>query len=74
MKHTKYILTVTTLIILQLGFIACSSNRKIVAYECPMHCQADTVYSNAGTCPVCKMELTGIEQFDASKTTIINNN
>ena len=31
------------------------------AWQCPMKCEGDKTYSQAGTCPVCKMDLEKIE-------------
>jgi Cu2+-exporting ATPase len=30
-------------------------------YACPMHCEGDKTYDNAGRCPVCKMHLKPLE-------------
>ncbi len=30
-------------------------------YQCPMKCEGEKVYSEAGSCPVCKMDLKPIE-------------
>ncbi len=65
-------LTVFSIII---GFtiLSCNSNKKkYVAYQCPMNCQKDTVYSKPGKCPVCIMDLEGIEEMDSSKIKINN--
>lgn len=29
-------------------------------YQCPMKCQGDTTYTQAGQCPICKMDLEKI--------------
>jgi hypothetical protein len=41
---------------------SCSSSKSTTysAYECPMNCEKKT-YDKPGTCPVCGMELEGIE-------------
>lgn len=31
-------------------------------YECPMHCEGDKTYDEPGSCPVCKMDLTEVEE------------
>ncbi|WP_341227392.1 heavy metal-binding domain-containing protein [uncultured Arcticibacterium sp.] len=31
-----------------------------VHYACPMECEADKVYEEAGKCPVCKMDLAEV--------------
>jgi len=30
-------------------------------YQCPMKCEGDKKYDEAGNCPVCKMELKEVE-------------
>lgn len=30
-------------------------------YQCPMKCEADKTYPEAGACPVCKMDLKELE-------------
>jgi hypothetical protein len=34
-----------------------ASDTATVVYQCPMKCQGDTAYVNAGSCPVCGMDL-----------------
>lgn len=34
-----------------------ASDTASVKYQCPMQCQVDTVYTTAGQCPVCEMDL-----------------
>ncbi|MBL4754524.1 MAG: hypothetical protein JKY52_13135 [Flavobacteriales bacterium] len=31
-------------------------------YQCPMDCESGKTYEEAGTCPVCKMDLAEIEK------------
>ena len=31
------------------------------AYQCPMKCEGDKTYAEAGKCPVCKMDLKAVE-------------
>ena len=31
------------------------------AYYCPMHCEGDKTYDEAGTCPVCAMNLVVVD-------------
>jgi len=31
------------------------------AYQCPMKCEGDKTYAEAGKCPVCKMDLKVVE-------------
>ena len=36
-----------------------------VAYGCPMLCEAEKTYAEAGKCPVCKMDLKKVEDDHA---------
>ena len=31
------------------------------AYQCPMNCEGDKTYAEAGKCPVCNMDLKAVE-------------
>ena len=53
------------------AFYACQGSKKIEAYQCPMHDQIDTAYNSAGKCPVCGMDLEGIEKVDSTKIKIL---
>lgn len=33
------------------------SESEAKVYHCPMSCEGDKTYSEAGSCPVCKMDL-----------------
>ena len=37
-------------------------------YQCPMNCEDGKTYDHAGTCPVCKMELTLVNKDNAKMT------
>ncbi|ERJ57566.1 heavy metal translocating P-type ATPase [Sphingobacterium paucimobilis] len=39
-----------------------SDNSNVGKYYCPMHCEGDKVYDNAGTCPICGMNLEKIPE------------
>ena len=52
---------------------SCNRSKQFAAYQCPMNCQTDTAYTNAGKCPVCEMDLEGVEKIDSTKIKIINN-
>lgn len=39
--------------------VVASDTAKVV-YQCPMKCESDTAYVDAGSCPVCKMDLEKI--------------
>ncbi|MBD0822858.1 SCO family protein [Aestuariibaculum marinum] len=58
------------LVLLALTFSACNSkknNQETVLYQCPMHCESDKTYTDAGHCPICKMDLQSLEP-STSKT------
>lgn len=55
--------TKTLSIVLFIGLVvsACGSkSESFTEYKCPMNCENKT-YDKAGTCPVCKMDLEGVE-------------
>jgi hypothetical protein len=37
-------------------------------YSCPMRCEGEKTYSEAGTCPVCKMNLELVAVVNADST------
>jgi len=45
-----------------------SDDMAMAAYQCPMKCEGDKTYAEAGTCPTCKMDLKKVEATnDADK-------
>lgn len=38
------------------------------AYQCPMDCEDGKTYKEAGSCPVCKMDLKALKDTQASST------
>ena len=34
----------------------------MAAYQCPMKCEGEKTYSEAGICPTCKMDLKKVEE------------
>lgn len=64
MKHLKII---TSVFILLLTIVSCNSNasknkqQELAVYQCPMQCEGDKTYSEAGSCPICKMDLKLVE-------------
>ena len=73
MTKIKSLLIATTIVV-GFAFSSCNSNKKFAAYQCPMNDQIDTAYTSAGKCPICGMDLEGVEKIDSTKTTILNNN
>ncbi|TLU98832.1 hypothetical protein FEN17_19750 [Dyadobacter luticola] len=37
-------------------------------YACPMHCEGDKTYAEAGKCPICKMELQELAMTEGDST------
>lgn len=67
----KKIITATTFV-LMLILLACSTpgvdTKKVNVYHCPMKCEGEMTYDQAGTCPVCKMDL--VQVADNSETDV----
>lgn len=38
-----------------------SEEMATATYQCPMKCEADKTYPEAGSCPVCKMDLKELD-------------
>ena len=59
----KYLKIVASAFVLLLTLVSCNSNaskndnKELAVYQCPMQCEGDKTYSEAGSCPVCKMDL-----------------
>ncbi len=59
----KYLKIVISAFVLLLTLVSCNSNaskndnKELAVYQCPMQCEGDKTYSEAGSCPVCKMDL-----------------
>lgn len=57
--HKSFIFIPLALITVLL--MSCNSGQKnYTAYQCPMQCEGEKTYQKAGDCPVCGMELEGI--------------
>lgn len=63
------ILKYSLIFILVASIGACNTKKKEetahVHYECPMHCEGDKTYEQAGSCPVCKMDLVPVSDEGA---------
>ncbi|MEE9407441.1 MAG: SCO family protein [Polaribacter sp.] len=57
MKQLTYILFIVTITILGSCDKKTTKVTAKVGYQCPMKCEAEKVYLEKGTCPVCKMDL-----------------
>lgn len=42
-------------------------------FACPMDCEDGKVYEEAGTCPVCKMDLTEVAQASETESEVSHN-
>lgn len=38
-----------------------SEEMAMTAYQCPMKCEGEKTYAEAGTCPTCKMNIKEVE-------------
>ena len=51
-----------------IAFTACNSktskntSEALVVYQCPMQCEGAKTYSEAGSCPICNMDLKPVEK------------
>lgn len=57
--------------VLFIAFTACKEDpskttSEMTVYQCPMHCEGDKTYDEAGSCPVCKMDLAVVENESKS--------
>lgn len=72
MKTLKSIFVILGVII---TFIACKNNKpslgnnELIAYQCPMKCEGEKTFKEAGNCSICKMDLKEVGQ----KLTLGNN-
>lgn len=39
-----------------------------ITYSCPMQCEGDKTYHEAGKCPVCKMDLVEVAMVEGDTT------
>jgi protein SCO1/2 len=66
----KYLKIIFTVFVMVLTFASCNSKKsenvsdEIAVYQCPMKCEGEKTYSEAGSCPVCNMDLQPIEMED----------
>lgn len=53
-------LSVIAFTLLSVTSVSCK-DKTYSKYQCPMKCEKEKTYDKPGTCPVCEMELKGIE-------------
>ena len=73
MKTSIKSFAIAATIVVGFALTSCNGSKKFVAFQCPMNCQTDTAYANAGKCPVCKMDLEGVDKIDSTKIKVIIN-
>ena len=44
-----------------------SDDMAMAKYQCPMKCEGDKTYDEAGTCPTCKMDLKKVEKVSEAE-------
>lgn len=65
---SKQLKVITAVFLLFMSLVSCktettnNSDKDLVMYQCPMQCQGDKTYAEAGSCPICKMDLKAIEK------------
>tara|TARA_R110000868_G_scaffold4211_2_gene26408 strand:+ start:7705 stop:8247 length:543 start_codon:yes stop_codon:yes gene_type:complete len=73
MKLKTLILPLALFIATSISLSACKDKKSetlptddtevaIATYKCPMNCEDGKTYTEAGTCPVCKMNLMAVDQ------------
>lgn len=61
-KMRKFTLILSLAMVVTSFFTSCTStSENYSAYQCPMKCEGSKTYDKAGVCPVCNMDLEGIE-------------
>ena len=51
---------------LGLSITLASCNKDKIVYQCPMDCEKGKTYEEKGSCPVCKMDLNKVENYQQS--------
>jgi len=58
----KLIILLPLMIVSVLFVTACGSETETYSsYQCPMKCEGEKTYDKPGQCPVCEMDLEGVE-------------
>lgn len=61
------------MLVLMVLLASCNSNasknaeKDVATYQCPMQCEGAKTYTEAGTCPVCSMDLQKVEGNEDEK-------
>ena len=79
MKNYLFILLLFTSLF---SFTSCDNDtiENATAFQCPMKCEADKIYPEQGSCPICKMDLKPVHEAiledadpnEISETSIFN--
>lgn len=67
MKTIKYI---TLVLVVVIGLVSCkdtSNKSEETTYQCPMKCEGEKMFTEPGTCSVCKMDLQPISEQTSKK-------
>ncbi|MBN8682475.1 MAG: hypothetical protein J0L99_07475 [Chitinophagales bacterium] len=74
-KNWKFIEMNFLFAALLLVFSACGNNKNehqqhgaATSWQCPMKCEGEKTYAEAGACPVCKMDLKAVENHSEHKS------
>jgi len=54
-------IAICTLLVAGTLLFSCNDNKQYSAYQCPMKCEGEKTYPKEGECPVCNMDLEGVE-------------
>lgn len=69
----NYLKIIFPVLILMVTLVSCNSKdsknaeNEMAMYQCPMHCEGDKTYTEAGTCPVCHMNLEPMKTTNSEK-------
>lgn len=78
--------TLISILVVIMTLSSCNSNTSkntssdLTLYQCPMKCEGEKTYNEAGSCPVCKMDLqpiptkkdSNVNKDEISETSIFN--
>ncbi len=61
MIQSIYKFSITSVALITLLLASCGDTKTYSTYQCPMKCEQEKTYDKAGKCPVCGMDLEGVE-------------